>query len=52
MQKGGDCLVKHAGVHTTGMAMVVSWMDLDTLLSTSSVVVCCITHLVVGCAHT
>ena len=24
MQKGGDCLVKHAGVHTTGMAMVVS----------------------------
>lgn len=23
MQKGGDCLVKHTGVHTTGLAMVV-----------------------------
>ena len=24
MQKGGDCLIRHAGVHTTGLAMVVS----------------------------
>ncbi|XP_067948328.1 zinc finger protein 330-like [Watersipora subatra] len=27
MQKGGDCLVKHPGVHTTGMAMVGAICD-------------------------
>ena len=24
MAKTGDCVIKHAGVHTTGLAMVVS----------------------------
>ncbi|KAF6020095.1 ZNF330 [Bugula neritina] len=27
MQKGGDCLVKHTGVHTTGLAMVGAICD-------------------------
>jgi len=27
MQKGGDCLVRHAGIHTTGLAMVGAVCD-------------------------